>query len=292
MAVKLQTIKEIRNYFTRELEGIYDSSEIKSIIDIVFSSVLNKGRLDLLMEPEMSLSPEKTGELTKICAELKTGKPVQYIIGETVFYDCIIKVDKNVLIPRPETEELVHHVIKENNGFTGNILDLCTGSGCIAVALAVNLPGARVTAVDNSEQVLMKAAENAKLNSVEIDFLKVDILYPLFAMPYIADIIVSNPPYVLNSQKLQMHKNVLDFEPHEALFVPDDDPMKFYRAILVVAENILSQGGRIYFEINETMGKVLHELMESFDYSNVEILKDINGKERIMKGKKNDRKTT
>ena len=192
------------------------------------------------------------------------------------------------LIPRPETEELVDLIVKENPVFTGKILDIGTGSGCIAIALAVNLPLSKITGTDVSEKALAIAAENAIINNVKIRFLKDDIRDTGVPGTENTGIIVSNPPYVLNSEKQRMHINVLNFEPDEALFVPDDDPLRFFRAILNRADTILSRGGRVYFEINETLGKSMLELLESYNYSGLKIFKDINGKDRMMKGTKND----
>lgn len=288
MAVNLQTIKEIRNFITGELAEIYPAEEIKGIISVIFSYVVDTDYLKIQSRKDERLTSEEYDRIIQICRELKTGKPIQYIIGETIFYGCQIKVNKNVLIPRQETEELVDLIIKENQGFTGNILDIGTGSGCIAIALAVNLPCSQVTATDISEEALSTAQENAKINNVKIRFLQDNIKNPGFNGTGNVGIIASNPPYVLNSEKQKMHTNILGFEPHEALFVPDDDPLMFYLAILNRAERILSPGGRLYFEINETMGQSMVELLESHNYSGVRVIKDINEKDRIVKGIKND----
>ena len=222
-----------------------------------------------------------------ITEELKSGRPVQYIIGETIFYNCTFKVNNFTLIPRPETEELVDLIIRENKGYEGNIIDLGSGSGCIAIALAANLTSAVVTGIEISDDAIRIARENAVLNKVKVSFKKDDI----FTLDYVkignAGIIVSNPPYVRNSEKQMMAKNVLDFEPPLALFVTDTDPLIYYKAILEIAEYILLPGGRLYFEINEAMGKEMKQLVKSFDYSEVEIIKDIHEKERIIKGRKN-----
>jgi len=234
--------------------------------------------------PVTNTEAEKIIEFTN---ELKTGKPVQYILGETTFYDCIIKVNGSTLIPRPETEELVDLIIRENKDYRGNIIDFGTGSGCIAIALAVNLPFSSITGIDISGDAISLARENAVLNNVKISFIKSDILNFGEEEFTKAGIIVSNPPYVRNSEKLLMGKNVIDFEPPLALFVPDYDPLVYYRAILKLAENILLPAGRLYFEINEAMGKSLIQLFESSGYSEIEIVPDINDKERIIKGRKN-----
>jgi len=289
MAVKLQTIKDIRNYLSGELSELYSRQESVSIADAVITKVFGMNRLSyILKENEMITDREKTETILRYCIELKTGKPLQYVTGETLFYDCVIRVNQGVLIPRPETEELVDLVVKDNKGFAGTIIDIGTGSGAIAIALASSFPSARVTGIDISPAALRSAVINAGNNNVTVTFLKADIfkLNPS-GLPK-SDIIVSNPPYVRNSEKKFMKKNVLGFEPHRALFVPDRDPLKYYRAILTISDNILNAGGSVYFEINETMGKQVWDMFESYKFRDIKILKDINGKERIAKGKKHD----
>ena len=288
MGVKLQTIKDIRNYLSAELAELYPENEIRSLANIIFTSVLSISRLKLLRSERELVPPRDAVKVIEICNELKSGKPIQYIIGETIFHGCIIKVKQGVLIPRPETEELVDMIIRENEGFIGKILDIGTGSGCIAVALASNLKGAEVTAIDISAEALQTAAENARLNKVKVIFARADILKNGQPAVNKSDIIVSNPPYVRNSEKEKMHRNVLDYEPHEALFVLDSDPLLFYRNILEKGNYLLNPGGKIYFEINEAMGQKIRDLAESLRYRGVSILKDINGKDRFMKGNRND----
>jgi release factor glutamine methyltransferase len=289
MAVKLQTIKDIRNYLSGELSELYSRQESVSIADAVITKVFGMNRLSyILKENEMITDRKKTETILRYCIELKTGKPLQYVTGETLFYDCVIKVSRGVLIPRPETEELVDLVVKDNKGFAGTIIDIGTGSGAIAIALASSFPSARVTGIDISPAAIRSAVINAGNNNVTVTFLKADIfkLNPS-GLPK-SDIIVSNPPYVRNSEKKSMKNNVLGFEPHRALFVPDRDPLKYYRAILAISDNILNAGGSVYFEINETMGKQVSDMFESYKFRDIKILKDINGKERIAKGKKHD----
>lgn len=284
MAFNLQTIKDIRNHISGELKEIYPEEEIQSLFEIMMLHVLGGSRAGLLGNPERQLTDEESERILSVCNELRTGKPIQYITGEVIFYNCTIRVWPGVLIPRPETEELVDLVIKENRGFSGEITDACTGSGCIATALALNLPEARVTGVDNSGQVLEAAAENARINGVRVHYILSDILKNGLADAGKPDIIVSNPPYVRESEKALMHRNVLEFEPHEALFVPDNDPLVFYRAILESGSKLQDPGGRVYFEINEAMGKSMTDLMGSFNYRTIGVIRDINGKDRIIKG--------
>lgn len=286
MSITLQTIKEIRLYLTKELKEIYKEPEINAITNIIIKTVIGATRLHQLYMPEHQVTYKQVERILDICKELKTGKPIQYILGETIFYNCTIRVSGATLIPRPETEELVDLIIKENKGYTGNIIDIGTGTGCIAIALAVNIPSAKITGIDISEEALVTARENSVLNNSQITLIQGDILTIKTAIIHKPGIIVSNPPYIRNSEKMYMNKNVLDFEPHIALFVEDSDPLKYYRAILEFAENNLSKGGKVYFEINEAMGRSMIQLFESFGYSGIELVADINGRDRIIKGKK------
>jgi release factor glutamine methyltransferase len=286
MSITLKTIKEIRLYLTKELKEIYKEPEISAIANIIIKTVIGVTRLHHLYMSEHLVTNEQSEKIIDICNDLKTGKPIQYIIGETIFYDCTIKVSGATLIPRPETEELVDLIIKENRGYTGNIIDIGTGTGCIAIGLAVNIPSAKITGMDISEEALAIARENALLNNSRITLIHGDILTMKTEIIDKQGIIVSNPPYVRNLEKIYMNKNVLDFEPHIALFVEDSDPLKYYRAILEFAEKNLGKHGKVYFEINEAMGSEMIRLFESFGYSGTEVVKDINGKDRIIKGKK------
>jgi release factor glutamine methyltransferase len=287
MGVKIQTIKDIRFYLAEELTGIYNSSEIRVLADLLIKTATGRTKLHHLYDSNYHVSTSEASQIIEFTNQLKTGKPVQYVVGETIFYDCKIKLDSSTLIPRPETEELVDLIIRENIDYDGSIIDIGTGSGCIAIALAVNLPLAELTGIDISENALRIAGENAKINNVKVRFIKEDILDFNNRTICNAGIIVSNPPYVRNSEKTLMGRNVLDFEPPQALFVEDSDPMIFYRAILDLAEQILLPAGLIYFEINEAMGRSLVNLMKSHGYSEIEIVSDINDKERILKGRKN-----
>jgi release factor glutamine methyltransferase len=289
MAVKLQTIKDIRNYLTTELSKLYTEREMSSLISYLLSNLFETNNIMFLLnENESRVDSEIADAAVQYCRDLKSGKPAQYVTGETLFYDCVIKVNPAVLIPRPETEELVDLIVKENRGFSGNIIDIGTGSGCISVSLAVNFPSSKVTGIDISGKAVKTARENADLNHTDVSFLEADIFKIDPCEIRNADIIVSNPPYVRNSEKMYMKKNVLDFEPHEALFVPDEDPLSFYRSILDLADHILNPGGTVYFEINEAMGKQIYDLLESYKYHGISIIKDLNGKDRIAKGKKYD----
>jgi release factor glutamine methyltransferase len=287
MSVNLQTFKDIRNYLKKELNGIYPEQEITSTTNLIFKTHSGIDRLHLLLDSGEIVSSQTVSRIVEICDELKTRKPIQYILGETSFYNCIIKVNKETLIPRPETEELVDLIIRENPGFRGRIIDFGTGSGCIAIAIKKNLREAEVTGIDISEGALEIASSNGILNNVNVSFFKGDILKLDSDLIPPVEIIVSNPPYVLESEKQNMNRNVLDFEPHNALFVPDKDPLIFYRAIVNISERILIPGGKLYFEINEAKSKEMCRLLESAGYSEVKIIDDINGKNRFVKGRRN-----
>ncbi len=285
MAVNIQTIKDIKTYLSEELADMYPGYEIYAMARIIIQSVAGIKIPVQFYETSQPVTAETAVKIYNICSELKKGKPIQYILGETVFYNCRIKLNNSTLIPRPETEELTRLVIDENRSFRGTIADICTGSGCIAVALAANLPLAGITGIDISDSAIVTAKENALINNVNVQFTTDDILG--LKKSFYAGIFVSNPPYVRESEKRFMNRNVLDNEPHNALFVPDDDPMIFYRAILKIAETMLLSPGKIYFEINEALGIEMYHLMEYSGYSSIEILKDINGKDRFLKALKN-----
>jgi protein-(glutamine-N5) methyltransferase, release factor-specific len=287
MVVKIQTIKDIKLYLGEELNGLYPETEIIAFTNLI-KTKFRFTKLQMFSFPESPVTGKQAAEIARICMELKTGKPIQYIIGETSFYNCTIKVNSSTLIPRPETEELVDLIIKENRGFTGSLLDVGTGSGAIAIALAVNMPGSAVTGTDISDSALDIARENAALNKASVTFTRSDMLNSDTVILPGTDIIVSNPPYVRESEKSRMEKNVLDFEPHSALFVPDAEPLQFYEAILEIAQRILVIHGKIYFEINEALGKEMSDMLASEGYSEIRVINDINGKERFVTGIKND----
>ena len=286
MGVNIQTIKDIRFYLVKELNEIYQVQELSALSNIIIKTVTGVTRLHQLQNSEQVVTSEQTAKIIEICNELKKGRPVQYILGETEFYDCIIKLNNATLIPRPETEELVHLIINENKGFQGEIIDFGTGSGCIAIALAANIPRSIINGIDISEEALTIARDNAHLNKVNVRFITGDIFNFNYTTIGRAGIIVSNPPYVRNSEKLLMSKNVLGFEPHLALFVDDSEPLVYYKAILNIAEKILIPGGRLYFEINEAMGSEMVKLLKSFIYSDIQLIADINNRDRIIKGTK------
>ena len=279
------TIKSFRQYLHSRLYHLYPSVEINAIADLIIMTVFNLNRLQQMLDPEHKISPARRKELMEICNKLEKGMPVQYIIGETLFCNCRIKVNPGTLIPRQETEELVELIIKENPCFNGKIIDIGTGPGTIAIALASRMPDASVTAIDISSEALETAKENAKLNNVKITFFRADILKTgPETFPDKFDLLVSNPPYVPESEKKNLHINVKEFEPGIALFVPDSDPLIFYRAILERINFLLAPGKKIYFEMHEKMGAALNSLMISYGISEIRIIKDLNGKERFITG--------
>jgi release factor glutamine methyltransferase len=281
MGVEIQTIKDIKLYLASELNELYPETEISAIAVIIIDTITGLTRLHQIHEAGKIITVRQAERVKGICEELKTGKPIQYIIGETSFYNCRIKVNSSVLIPRQETEELVDLIIRENAGFKGTILDIGTGTGCIAIALALNLQGSIVTGTDISPVAVVLSRENASLNNADVTFQENNILSNNPDIGASADIIVSNPPYIRNSEKPFMHRNVIDFEPHLALFVDDSDPLLYYKAILEHTDKILTPGGKVYFEINEALGKVMTSLVESYGFSRVEIVCDLNGRERV-----------
>jgi release factor glutamine methyltransferase len=285
--MKLKTIKDIRSCITTELRGLYPENEIAALTRIIIRTLPGVKKLHQISDPDLQVSSEEAIRILNIISQLKAGRPIQYITGSTEFYNCTILVNEATLIPRPETEELIDLIIRENRNFSGTILDIGTGSGCIAIALAKNLTGAAVTGTDISPEALEVAVKNARLNEVKADFIRDDIFNPERVFETEPGIIVSNPPYVRESEKQYMNRNVLEHEPHTALFVTDSDPLVYYRAILETAEKVLRPGGKIYFEINEAMGNEMTQMLEEFGYNEVKLIPDLNGKARIMKGVKN-----
>jgi len=282
----MNSVAKVIKSFKNELTAIYPLTEINSIVEIVFEQVVGFSKTDLLFKANNRLSENQIKSFQTILEQLKNNEPVQYVLGKTVFFDLNFNVAPGVLIPRQETEELVDWIINDiKHNETLNVLDIGTGSGCIAIALAANLKQAKVTAYDVSERALEIAKSNAALNKIEVHFEKKDILKHRQTSEYQKfDAIISNPPYVLEKERDLMAKNVLDFEPELALFVEDDDPLLFYRAIVNYSQLNLKNNGILYFEINEAYGKQVKELMVQEGFKNVEPRKDLNGKDRMIKG--------
>ena len=278
---------KIRTYkaeFIKNLTSVYDAAEAESFFYIILESKKNLKRLDLALKPDLEFSVNEITVFRALELNLKNEIPVQYLLGTTSFYDLNFEVNKNVLIPRPETEELVDWIVQDNKKSENSIkiLDIGTGSGCIAISLAKNIPNSKITAIDISEKALKIAQKNAIKNNVAVTFLKKNIL-KISNLEQIFDIIVSNPPYVRNLEKNEIKKNVLDYEPHLALFVDDDDALIFYRTIATLALKNLSENGRLYFEINQFLGLETVQLLEKLGYKNIELRKDIYGNDRMIK---------
>lgn len=277
-------IKEVILWIKSELKDYYPQTEIDSFVFLIFNALLNYSRTTLLLNHQQIVSSNTINEIDHIVSELKLNKPIQYILGKTEFYNLPFHVSPGVLIPRPETEELVDWIIKENRIGYHQILDIGTGSGIIAIALAKNMTGSIVTAIDISNDALTITRENCKLNNIEnIQILNHDILNPKNSLENTFDIIVSNPPYVTEKEKVLMHPNVLDYEPSIALFVSDNDPLIFYRHIIEFAILHLNSGGKIYFEINELFGNELALLLEEKNFNEIVLKKDINNKDRMIR---------
>jgi len=281
-----RTISELTSAFRQELHDIYPEAEIRNIGYLVSEHLLNYSKIDFHLKDNVPFSAESGEMFLQMLGRLKKGEPVQYVTGSTEFYGLPVRVDKRVLIPRPETEELADWVIRENKSITGNILDLGTGSGCIAVALAVNLPEAKISACDISAGALEVAAGNAGDNGADIRFFQVDLLDPAVALPGRYQIMVSNPPYVRHWEKKLMQRNVLDYEPELALFVPDQDPLIYYRSLALLGRKYLQDGGKLYLEINENFPSEVMRLLKNAGFYGVEARKDINGRSRMVRGMK------
>ena len=293
-------VRDCRKYYAGELEKNYGSDEANALIMILLEHYFSIDRIKIAMEPELRLSESELLTLHFAVKELLKNKPVQYIIGETEFCGMRFFVDENTLIPRPETEEMVQMIVARRDKAclvrTGcdvetdgrpSILDIGTGSGCIAISLAKLLKNSTVTAVDVSEKALEMAKKNAESNGVDVRFILDDILNPqnseLIDNQY--DIIVSNPPYVCESEKSEMRANVLDYEPSTALFVSDTDPLIFYRKILEFAQNTLKPDGEVWFEINEKFGEETKNLCLEKGFEKVEIIKDFRERDRILRAR-------
>lgn len=275
-------MKNLFIYIKNALDGHYSDNEIASLSRLIIEHILHRQFSPLVLETVHS-SAEQRHTVTEIVDRLKKREPIQHILGETEFYGLPLYVNKNVLVPRPETEELVELIISEvDENTTIRILDIGTGSGAIAIALAVNLPNAKIEAWDISAEAIAIASSNAKRNKVDITFSQVDVLAE-FTTEGKFDIIVSNPPYVLESEKEDMDKNVLDYDPHLALFVPDSDALRFYVRIAELAQSMLCPNGRLYFEINRAKGQETKLMLEDKGFKGVEVIKDISHNDRMVK---------
>ncbi|ARV16758.1 protein-(glutamine-N5) methyltransferase, release factor-specific [Polaribacter sp. SA4-12] len=287
-AKKIMILKEFRVYFTDTLSEIYPKTEIDTFFFLLIEEKLNLQRVDTVMKPDFLIADEILSELKEIIIRLKKEEPIQYILGKTEFYGLPFIVNENTLIPRPETEELVEWVLKEVAESQSckvaklSILDIGTGTGCIPISLAKNLKDVKISAIDVSSEALKKAKQNAILNNVDLSFLEMDILQTE-ELPQQYNIIVSNPPYVRELEKVEINNNVLENEPHLALFVDDDNPLIFYAKIADLAKNHLTKDGILFFEINQYLGKETVEMLKQKGFSNLELKKDLFGNDRMIK---------
>ena len=277
-------IKSFKNYFQYQLLFIYDKVEIDSFFYLILEDKNNLKRIDIALNVDLEFSENEISTWQIILEQLKLQIPIQYILGKTSFFGLEFIVNNQVLIPRPETEELVDWIISKNQTQKSEdlkILDIGTGSGCIAISLAKNLTNAQVSAIDVSAEALDIAQKNALNNNVEIAFIQENILETA-TLHQKHDLIVSNPPYVRNLEKAEIQKNVLDHEPHLALFVSDDDALVFYKKIAILAKDSLTENGQLYFEINQYLGKETIALLEFLSYKNIQLKKDIYGNDRMI----------
>ena len=277
----MEKVSNIIPYFIKQLNGIAQESEIISWAYISIDFLLGYNRSDCIIHANMDITIDMSDRIKQIIADLKTNKPIQHIIGVAEFYGLKFKVNVHTLIPRPETHELVQWILEHE--FT-SALDIGTGTGCIPIALKKNRD-AEISAIDVSKSALLVAKENAKKNEVEINFLLQDILKTT-TLPKV-DVIISNPPYILDKEKELILANVLDNEPHLALFVPNNNPLLFYKKIADLAFTKLPKNGLLFFEINERFGKEIVALLSAIGFVDIELKKDINEKDRMIKAIKN-----
>ena len=277
----MNTIRQLSQYALQELKDTYNPQEIQSICRIVFLDVLQYTKIDIHIRKNEILDESFVDKFFEIVRLLKIGYPLQYIIGETEFSGLKFGVNPSTLIPRPETEELVL-LARERLAAGQKVLDIGTGSGCIAIALSAACPEAEVTGIDISPEAIETARANAVRNRVKAEFLIRDILHFETEAWQQYDLIVSNPPYVRESEKQEMQRHVLDHEPHRALFVPDSDPLLFYRRIAEFGCRYLASGGFLYFEINEALGKETAALLENYNYRQIHVVKDLFDKDRFV----------
>jgi len=290
-------LQELKQYIQQELKTVYEASEIDAFLYRLVGFKLGLNRIDFVLQPKLLLTEADCSFFEKVIDDLKLEKPIQYILGETDFYGLSFKVTPDTLIPRPETEELVNWILTDIRQYEGekrrnlSIVDIGTGTGCIPISLAKNLPKAKVSAVDVSTKALAVAKINAVSSAVNVKFIEQDILRHIELVDEIHslnqqfDVIVSNPPYVRELEKEEIKKNVLDNEPHLALFVDDKDALLFYREIGKYAKSHLKENGVLYFEINQYLGKETVELIQSLGFSEVELRKDLSGNDRMIKAK-------
>jgi release factor glutamine methyltransferase len=289
MFVVSNTYESVKSYFFERLSEQYSEREIVFFSKEAIKKRLNFSDTDLILQKDIRFSESDLLYFRSVVKRLQNHEPFQYIIGETFFYDLLIRCDERALIPRPETEELVDWIAQSvNRNQSHEIIDVCTGSGCIALALKSVLKSSNVSATDISPEAIALAKKNAMLLGLEIHFFQDNALVDetdLFAENSV-DILVSNPPYIPMKDKVSMEKNVLDYEPHLALFVSDESPLIFYQAIAKKAIRMLKSGGMLFFELHESYAEQTKELVLALGFDEVEIKQDLQGKNRMLKAKK------
>lgn len=273
-------------YIEKELAGLYPKTEIKAFVRLILEHVFGLSYTEQILQRRQKADEPLRKTVVEMVERLKAFEPIQYILGETEFFGMKLKVNPVVLIPRPETEELISWILEQRTEGNPAVLDVGTGSGCIALALKKSFNGAEVWAVDFSQQALQIARENGRKNSLDVNFFQADILSWENYEWRNFSLIVSNPPYVRESEKGVMSDNVLKYEPETALFVPDSDPLLFYRRIAEFAQRHLEENGWLYFEINEAFGNETHRLLENAGFCNVETKHDLSGKARMIRCRK------
>lgn len=283
MFVNSNKLIDLLPYYKAKLKDTYPNSEIENIFYMVCDYKHGLNRINVSMA-DNHLSESELLMHRSIIKRLLTHEPIQHIIGEVEFYGFPFHVNSNVLVPRPETEELVDLILNLPPKNDANILDIGTGSGCIPISLKKNLPNTSITGIDVSNAALLVATENAKLNEVDVNFIEKDILNSDLSDIPNQDIIVSNPPYVLESDKLKMSQNVLDFDPHLALFVDDSTPLLFYARITQLATKKLNPNGKLFFEIHENFGSETAQLLLNSGFKDIKVIKDMQGKDRMVWG--------
>ena len=281
-------LKDFRLFFKNELIDVYPNNEIDSFFFLLIDEYLGLQRIDTVLKPDFKIDELELSILKNALKRLKKEEPIQYIIGKTEFYGYPFLVDENTLIPRPETEELVEWILKGILKLQSlkvsklKILDIGTGTGCIPISLAKNLPETNISAIDVSKNALKVANKNARLNKVNVNFIELDILNTK-NLPQQYNIIISNPPYVRELEKAEIQKNVLKNEPHLALFVSDENPLVFYNKIADLAKDYLSKNGLLFFEINEYLGKETVDMLKYKGFNNIELRKDLFKNDRMIK---------
>jgi release factor glutamine methyltransferase len=277
-------ITQFRTHFINQVAPFFDEDEAASFFYLLLEHHRNLKRVDLVMQPDLFFSETELEMLEGVISELKCQKPIQYILGSTSFFGMPFLVNEHTLIPRPETEELVEWVLKSqtSEGVESSLLDIGTGSGCIAISLAKNCANAQVSAIDVSREALATAEKNASINEVQVQFICQDIL-KAESLDKKYDVIVSNPPYIRMLEKQEIKPNVLEYEPHLALFVANEDPLLFYRKIAQLAQKQLNNNGYLFFEINQYLAQETIQLLEDLNFKSIELRKDIYGNDRMIR---------